>query len=143
VAVLWLARTGVVAAREVEGCRRDGLWSLTDRYWRRSRLRATLAALPARGLLFTNAPEACYLATGRYARLVPFRVERASEEERDEAFSPMREAVAGGRPVFLVWGWGWRVGQLVPLADVQARFRLRWTYWGRDGVVFRVSPRPP
>jgi hypothetical protein len=143
VAVFWLARTGVVTLRRAEGVRRDGIAGLTDPHWRHSALRAALAAGAARGTVFTNAPELCYLATGSYARMVPHRVPVGPRAARGDRYDEMRRALAGRRPVYLVWAWGWRSDQLVALADLRARFSLRWTAWHPEGVVFRVSPRAP
>ena len=122
--------------------RGDGLF-YTKRSLRESDLLAQVRALPPTALLWSNAPDAVYIHTGRCARLLP-RQQRPDNGRPDPAFASGWRELVGQRDAYVAWfdAFAWRSylpaeRELADAPSIQTITSLD------DGRLYRIaSPGP-
>lgn len=129
-------------ARWAGDARGDGLF-YTKRSLRESDLLAQVRALPPTALLWSNAPDAVYIHTGRCARLLP-RQQRPDNGRPDPAFASGWRELVGQRDAYVAWfdAFAWR-SYLPAERELAAAPSIQTVMSRDDGRLYRIASSGP
>jgi hypothetical protein len=139
VAALWvalLARDSSALVRRIE---EQGIGGYEAARWRESPLLAALRRTAPDGAMYSNDPFAIWYWTGREASLSPRRYPYRSPQSRVDDLAGLREVVAAGEPVYLVWFDGVPRDFLLSVDDLRATLEIEPVLRAPDGAVYRMS----
>jgi hypothetical protein len=100
---LWLAASARDSIQLIRRATSDGIDGYADSAWLRSETLAYLRAQPPPGEIYSNDPFAITYRTGREARLSPRRHPYRSPNATVDDIADLRDALASGDGVYLVW----------------------------------------
>jgi hypothetical protein len=109
--------------------------------WRQLGILARVRALPLSTPIFSNAADAIYLLTGRFAETLPEQISLFTTEKNDDyeaELSRMRRQLTESDGVIVYLSMV-RHPNLVSLAELEARFTLRTLYAASDGTIYAVQ----
>ncbi|MDQ2805653.1 MAG: hypothetical protein M3Z04_01840 [Chloroflexota bacterium] len=136
-AVLPIGGYLVQSMPQVSSAHRSGL-NYTGREWRQSDTIRRVAGLPPAALIYSNAPDAIYLLTGRSANLLPPHANIYTQRANAYYSKQMAliRAQATQQPVFLVYFRTVYRMYLPVEAELQQAFLLGAAQPGSDGVIY-------
>jgi hypothetical protein len=109
--------------------------------WRASPTVRALEDLPPGALIYSNAPDAIYLLTGRDTLSLPAKVHFAAPQpdSLDPVLSDFEEKLNGGGLIVYFKRIGTRSGRLPGQAELERWFRLRIVTRTSDGVIYAAD----
>jgi hypothetical protein len=137
--LLWLIAPAAATARYLERVGSDGIGGYGAARWRDSALLAALRDVPDDAILYSNDPFAVRYWTGRAARLSPRRHPYRSPGTPVDDLPALREALASGREVRLVWFEGVPRDFLAGLAELAPAIGLQPMFEATGGTVYRIT----
>jgi len=137
-AILWLFGSGIQMARLLQRIEADGTGGYTSGRWHESEALAALRQTGPAATLYSNDPFAVRYWTGRAARLSPRRYPYRSPETAIDDLPALREALASGAPVELLWFDDVPRDFLLSLEDLRLMLELEPVIQADDGTVYRV-----
>ena len=145
---LWAAGLAFVTAhvaataRWAREARADGLF-YTRRGLQKSALLAQVRALPPTAVVWSNAPDAVYIHTGRCARLLPGQ-KRPDNGRPDPAFASGWRELLGQRDAYIAWfdAFAWR-SYLPAERELAAAPSIQTVMSLDDGRLYRIASSGP
>jgi hypothetical protein len=135
--VLFSVRAG---AMFVQDARQGGL-GFNSRAWRESRILEIVKDMPGEFPVYSNAPEAVYIQSGRMAERIPLEttaVAGVSNVEFREQVDRMFSSVVQGRGVVVVFDLPWRAASY-SVEDLISLGELAVAYQSEEGVILTAA----
>jgi hypothetical protein len=135
--VLFSVRAG---AMFVQNARQGGL-GFNSRVWRESRILEIVKDMPGEFPVYSNAPEAVYLQSGRMAERIPLEttaVAGLSNVGFGEQVDRMFSSVVQGRGVVVVFDLPWRAASF-SVEDLISLGELAVAYQSEEGVILTAA----
>lgn len=129
VGVIWLLYPLSVVAGKVEHHVEQGAGGYSTPTWSQSPLLEWFAANPLEGAVYSNAPDAIYILTGRKVETAP----------RPEDFDAFRRRVSSSPAGHLVWSHSLRRNALYDLQEIVSRYEATELADFPDGAVYRLG----
>ena len=134
-AVTWpVADSALRAAKFVS----DGIPTYTTKKWLESELLDEISGLPDSSVIYSNAPDAIYILTGRSALFSPYKNESltlANSKRRLDAFT---KTLDKGLPVYLFWFTSVKRKYLYTVEELHDRCELELRAAMSDGEFYTV-----
>jgi hypothetical protein len=134
--VTLLARDSAALVRRIE---ERGIGGYEAARWRESPLLAELRRTAPIGEVYSNDPFAIWYWTGREAGLSPRRYPYRSPQSRVDDLAGLREVVAAGGPVYLIWFDGVPRDFLLSVDELRATLEIEPVLRAPDGAVYRIT----
>jgi hypothetical protein len=136
---LWLLWPGIDTGIRVLHYRKDGIRTYSTRAWAESELIGKVDALPPDALLFSNAPDAVYIRTGREARFTPYKREEFTLENSYRRLDRFSDRLQSDSTVQVAWFARVNRPYLYSIDELRDIFRVELIGEFADGSLYRVS----
>lgn len=136
---LWLVDNAARTIAFAVSLARDGAGGYSATVWRESDLARHIKEYPLRGQIYSNAPEAVYILTGRTARLSPRKHPYRSPGKTEESMLLLKKSVASNSDTYLVWFEGSNtVSSLYSPEELRSLFEVNTVAVKSNGAVYLI-----